>query len=240
MILAELNVWHSRPAVPTRRVALGDDKLPFDPSPGSGGLLLAAVVAAHAQQLDDDGNVELTELLNVLEISPRIPQPRLKHRLQRDRIGLTRSTHRLVSLSDGNIALDLAPSHRPEPHVLAALYRASHQPSETRSSLFTLLRSARRWRGGAEGDLLRYLIGEPSEVPWNGQEFVDPVTWALEVLGFSPQSTADLPDTRQVRRTFRRMLRNAHPDHGGVPSEAGRRIEALTAARNILLDRRSA
>ena len=89
-------------------------------------------------------------------------------------------------------------------------------------------------------NLLRYLIGEPSEVPWNGQEFVDPVTWALEVLGFSAQSTADLPDTRQVRRTFRRMLRNAHPDHGGVPSEAGRRIEALTAARNILLDRRSA
>ena len=69
MILAELNVWHSRPAVPTRRVALGDDRLAFDPSPGSGGLLLAAVVATHAQQLDDDGNVELTELLNVLAVS---------------------------------------------------------------------------------------------------------------------------------------------------------------------------
>jgi hypothetical protein len=36
------------------------------------------------------------------------------------------------------------------------------------------------------------------------------------------------------------MLRRAHPDHGGAVVEAGSRIEALTAARNILLDRRSA
>ena len=48
MILAELNVWHSRPAVPTRRVALGEDQLGFDPSPGPGGLLIAAVFAASA------------------------------------------------------------------------------------------------------------------------------------------------------------------------------------------------
>ena len=35
-------------------------------------------------------------------------------------------------------------------------------------------------------------------------------------------------------------LRTAHPDHGGVAEDAGRRIEALTAARNILLNQRSA
>ena len=239
MILAELNVWHSRPAVPTRRVALGDDNLNFEPTPGPGGLLLAAVVASYSQQLDDDGNADLNELLNRLEIGARIPQPRLRHRLQQDRIGLTRSTHRLVSLDNGNISLELAPSDRPEPHVLAALYRAGHEPSPTRRSLLTLLRSARRWQGQDSRDLLRYLTGDSSEVPWSGNQIVDPVSWALEVLGFPTQSATDLPDSRLVRRTFRQMLRNAHPDHGGAASEAGSRIEALTAARNILLDQRS-
>ena len=240
MILAELNVWHSRSAVPTRRVALGDDKLSFEPAPGPGGLLLASVVATYSQRLDDDGNADLNELLDRLEIGARIPQPRLRHRLQQDRIGLTSSTHRLVSLANGNISVELAPSDRPEPHVLAALYRAGHEPSPTRRSLFTLLRSARRWQGQDTRDLLRYLTGGSSEVPWKGNQIVDPVAWALEVLGFPMQSGTDLPDSRSVRRTFRRMLRSAHPDYGGSASEAGSRIDALTAARNILLDRRSA
>ena len=240
MILAELNVWHSRPAVPTRRVALGDDRLNFDPTPGPGGLLLAAVVAIHAQQLDGDGNADLSDLLNLLEMGSRVPQPRLRHRLQQDLIGLTRSTHRLVSLPDGDISIDVAPSDSPEPHVLAALYRAGQEPSLERRSLFTLLRSARRWRGQNNRDLFRYLTGESSEVPWKGNQIVDPVVWALEVLGFPAQSATHLPDSRLVRRRFRRMLRRAHPDHGGAVVEAGSRIEALTAARNILLDRRSA
>jgi hypothetical protein len=47
MLLAEIEVWHTRPAVPTRRVALGHLVLPVDPAPGFGGLLLGAVVAAH-------------------------------------------------------------------------------------------------------------------------------------------------------------------------------------------------
>ena len=75
MILAELNVWHSRPAVPTRRVALGEDQLNFDPKPGSGGLLLAAVVAVHAQQLGDEENNDLTALLNMLEAGARSSTP---------------------------------------------------------------------------------------------------------------------------------------------------------------------
>ena len=47
MLLAELEVWHSRAVTPTRRVALGHLVLPTDPAPGFGGLLLGAVVAAH-------------------------------------------------------------------------------------------------------------------------------------------------------------------------------------------------
>ena len=52
MLLAELEVWHSRPVTPTRRVALGHLVLPVDPTPGFGGLLLGAVIAAHLPDVD--------------------------------------------------------------------------------------------------------------------------------------------------------------------------------------------
>ena len=46
MLLAELQLWHTRPVTPTRRIALGHLVLPTDPAPGLGGVLLAAVVAS--------------------------------------------------------------------------------------------------------------------------------------------------------------------------------------------------
>ena len=239
MILAELNVWHSRPAVPTRRVALGEDQLEFDPSPGAGGLLVAAVFAAHTQQFGDDENNDLNDLLNLIEIGARIPQPKLRHRLQEDRVGLTRSTHQLVELSDGRVVLDLAPSDRPEPHVLAVLYRISQQPRQMRRSLLTLLRSVRGWRGQDHDDLLRYISGKSPVTKWGSDVGADPIVWALEVLGLTGTSANGVPEPRQIRRTFRRLLRTAHPDHGGVAEDAGQRIEMLTAARNILLENRN-
>ncbi len=48
MLLAELEIFHSRSAQPTRRVALGHLVLPVEPAPGLGGILLGAVVARHA------------------------------------------------------------------------------------------------------------------------------------------------------------------------------------------------
>ena len=42
MIVAELEVFHSRPVAPTRRVAIGNSLLPMDPPPGHGATLLAA------------------------------------------------------------------------------------------------------------------------------------------------------------------------------------------------------
>ena len=64
MLLAELEIWHSRPIAPTRRVALGRRNLPVEPPPGFGGLLLGAVVAAHIGELDPDFLPELSSLLD--------------------------------------------------------------------------------------------------------------------------------------------------------------------------------
>ena len=45
VVLAELEIFCSRPHAPTRRVALGEADLPCEPAPGFGGILLGGVVA---------------------------------------------------------------------------------------------------------------------------------------------------------------------------------------------------
>jgi hypothetical protein len=101
VLLAELEIWHSRPIAPTRRVALGRSTLPTDPPPGFGGLLLGGIVAAHVG-ISNRLLPELGRLITDLEASRRIPQPRLRHRLQVDHIGLARSRHRLVGRGDAS------------------------------------------------------------------------------------------------------------------------------------------
>ena len=62
MILAELEIWHSRPIAPTRRVAIGEHDLPCDPPPGYGGILLAGIVASCITGLDPDNHPDLLRL----------------------------------------------------------------------------------------------------------------------------------------------------------------------------------
>ena len=47
MVVAELEVFHSRSIAPTRRGALGDSRLPFEHRSDPGPVLLASVVAAR-------------------------------------------------------------------------------------------------------------------------------------------------------------------------------------------------
>ena len=56
--------------------------------------------------------------------------------------------------------------------------------------------------------------------------------WAMEVLGLRAQTELDRDD---VQRRFRRLLRVAHPDHGGEHVGAAERIAELTEARELLL-----
>ena len=90
-------------------------------------------------------------LADELEQGRRIPQPRLRHRLQRDRVGLTRSVQRLhrrggrvVSRLDGLRA-------RPGQLVLGAVYAAGSLPSADRAEAMEAVRRGLAW--GAASDL---------------------------------------------------------------------------------------
>ena len=104
-----------------------------------------------------------------------------------------------------------------------------------RRTLFTLLRSATRWRGGNSPDLVDFLTGQESLHSVEQWAKGDPFNWALELLGF--EKNLSNPDGRLVRRNFRRLLGGVHPDHGGSAMGAGARIQELKTARNILLGR---
>ncbi|MEI8287057.1 MAG: hypothetical protein WCG15_07150, partial [Actinomycetes bacterium] len=100
MLLAEMEIFHSRPIAPTRRLSLGHLFLPVDPAPGFGGLLLGAVVSVFSRDIDEDLIPDVQRLLLEVERGSRVVQPRLRHRFQVDRHGLSYSTHRLVSSGD--------------------------------------------------------------------------------------------------------------------------------------------
>src|SRR5689334_13358696 len=96
MILAELEVYHSRPVAPTRRVALGPSTLPVDPPPGFGGILLGGVAANYVGAIDPDFIEDLTKPTTPVEHGLRVSQPRLRYRFQKDTVGLQSSRSRLI------------------------------------------------------------------------------------------------------------------------------------------------
>src|SRR3954470_11789198 len=127
MLLAELEVRHSRPYSPTRRIALGKLYPPTDPRPGHGGLLLAGIVAAGFSALDGDDELldRIDDLLSDLEEGRRIVQPRILHRFQKDTHGPGRSHPRLLGDTEGNVReLEIDGHAAVLPQVLAALYAA--------------------------------------------------------------------------------------------------------------------
>jgi hypothetical protein len=230
VILAELEVFHSRPIAPTRRVALGRTNLPITPAPGFGGLLLGGVVAGHMEALDPDLFDDLHRLTLQLQEGHRVPQPRLRHRFQQDRIGLTRSMHRLVGEGE-DLSFELEDKGAAAQHILAAVYAAGQLPATARPRVMDTIRKAMRWSGALDHAFVTHLSGLDRGRDWSTAAFRDPVQWAMDVLGLQD----GVPGRRAVQRQFRDRLRDAHPDHGGDTDEAARRIADLTEARRILL-----
>jgi hypothetical protein len=243
VILADLEVYHSRPIAPTRRVALGRSHLPVSPAPGFGGILLGGVVAANISGLDPELFDDLDRLTHQLQDGHRIPQPRLRHRFQADRIGLTRSVHRLVG-SGEDLELDLDDKAHPAQSVLAAVYAAGRLEWHARGAVMDTIRKAMRWSGPLDRSLVTHLAGLARGRSWDPSALGDPVAWALDVLALeraaadrADRSDHELPARAAVLRQFRDLLREAHPDHGGDRDEAAQRIADLTEARRILLTR---
>jgi hypothetical protein len=231
MLLAELEVFHTRPAVPTRRVALGHLVLPVDPAPGFGGLLLGAVVANHIGGVDPDFVPDVVRLTHQIEQGDRVVQPRLRHRFQTDRHGLSHSRHRLLGVDD-DIEFDFATTGSPLAQVLGAIYAVERLESSSRHVVAPVLRKATSWRGPIGPTLIAYLAGSRSTAL---EVLADPKAWALGVLGFEPGRSE--PSKRDVTKQYRARMRDVHPDHGGDHGDASKAILDLNEARRILAGR---
>ena len=243
MLLAELEIFHSRPIVPTRRIALGKRWLPGPDGgsgPGYGGLLLGAVCAAFGSRLSDEAMADMVMLSYELEQDRTVAQPRLRHRLQQDRVGLTRSRQRLYGPGpdepDEPLACEFESSRAtPGQLLLGAVYAAGMLPPPQRGDTMHAVRRGLAWRGEVGPRLFAGLAGraDGSASRPSARAVTDPVGWALETLGFD--RGVDPPGQADVQRGFREALRAAHPDLGAADADAADRIADLSEARRILL-----
>jgi hypothetical protein len=231
MPLAKLEVYHSRPIAPTRRVAIGDRDLPVSPAPGFGGLLLGGVVAAKMPGLDPELFDDLDRLTHQLEAGMRIPQPRLRHRLQVDRVGLQRSIHRLHGEGE-ELSFEIEDKGSPAQHILVAVYAAGELDFGPRALVMGAIRKAMRWSGEVDNALVAHLSGLATHQEWSRDAYHDPIGWAIGVLALQG---GERPGRTVIQRRFRELVRAAHPDHGGDREGAAHRLAELAEARRILL-----
>ena len=249
MLLAELQVRHTRRHMPTRRVALDGAYLPTS-GPAHGAALLAAVVATNLPAIDAEQRELLPRLVHDARRGLAIPRIALRHRLQYDVHGLDRSRHRMLG-EDGRLVVELDVHGAPTPQVIGAVMGAAALPESGRVPALDAIRSVLdgRWRGLAPDVELRVVAhawpgirpplapagawragAPPEELAWWGVGADQ--RWAMEVLGLRAGTDVVRDD---VNRRFRRLLRDAHPDSGGSSASAASRIAELTEARTILI-----
>lgn len=231
MIVAELEVYHSRPVAPTRRVALGRMHLPTEPAPGFGGVLLGGIAAHSVGGVDPDLLPDLQRLTLQVEHGLRVEQPRLRYRFQRDRIGLQPSTHRLHGSGD-QLWFEFDDAHgTPSQQLLGAVYAVGALPPASRRRVMAAVRAGINWAGPVGPELVARLNGHTVGPVRAGMAVGDPVGWALDVLGLDADGAA----RTEVQRRYRQLLKDAHPDRGGAAGDAAQRIAELAEARRILL-----
>jgi hypothetical protein len=256
VLLAELNVRHTRRHMPTRRVALDDGYLPTSGS-AFGGALLGAVIAEHVPGLDEEQLDALHRLVDSARDGLTVPRIALRYRLQTDTHGLDLSRHRITSadVEAGSLRpiLELDRHGPPAPQVIGALMAAAALPPSGRRTAFRFVDAAlarpgflpeglevRRMYQGLPG-LRPYPPGTRApgaSVPggpspgdeWRG--IPSERRWAMEVLGLRSGMLVERDD---VQKRFRRLVRLAHPDHGAGSAGAAERIAELADAREVLL-----
>jgi len=251
VLLAELNVRHTRRHMPTRRVALDPGYLPTG-GPAFGAVLLGAVVTEHIRGLDEDQLDALGRLVEVAR-GGRLSVPRigLRYRLQTDTHGLDLSRHRIVSAAvdagGTRPVLELDRHGPPTPQVIGAVMAAAELPTASRRVAFRWVDAAiarpelpeglevrRLWEGlpgarpAAPGHAHR--VGDGRADGWRGVPAER--RWAMEVLGLRAGMALRRDD---VQHRFRRLVRLAHPDHGAGSVGAAERIAELSEARELLL-----
>lgn len=233
MSLASVEAYLSRPIAPTRRIALGEVDLPRETGMGYGGVLLGAIIARFVRELDDDVDEALSDLLDRLEAGRRIPQPQLRHRLQRDRVGLMKARYSLEADGDRYRFRFDSRVGSPTQHVLVAAYAADTLDGDARAAAFNAIRKGLDWVGPIDERFVRYLADRRSLGATVGS---DPVGWAFSILHVDSALLGD--ELHQaIATSFRQLLIAAHPDHGGDPAEAADRIADLREARRILTSR---
>lgn len=245
--LAELLVRHTRRHMPTRRVAVESAFLPTHGA-AHGLALLEGVVSEAVVSLDEDDRDAVIALVRAARSGDlTIPRIAARHRLQHDFHGLARSRHRILTEPDGLITLELDIHGPALPQLLAAILAAGDLPASARPIAVDAIERGiaapgRRPAGyglrlRTEGEATKWHEGmEPGAPtiaadPWHGVGTER--RWALEVLGLNDPTP---PEASEIQRRFRRLLREAHPDHGARHSGAAERIDMLREARSILLD----
>jgi hypothetical protein len=247
VLLAELTVRHTRRHMPTRRVALDHAYLPMTGA-GHGALLLSAVFAENIGALDDEQAELLPRLLDDARRGLSVPRIALRYRLQTDVHGLDRSRHRVLG-EEGRVVVELDVHGAAVPQLLGSVLAVATMSPGARETAIRVIRAVvERGFRVPDGILLRRLeFGLPQEAPplpgtqWKRGKPPDEFEWAgvpserrwaMEVLGLRGGMALDRED---ISRRFRRLLRDAHPDHGGARAEAAERIAELTEARDLLL-----
>lgn len=252
MLLAELNVRHTRRHMPTRRVALDSVYLPTS-GPAYGSVLLGAVVVENLGGLDEEQQDMLPRLLDEAKRGLLVPRIAMRYRLQTDTHGLDRSRHRIIGeelngASSRQVVLELDCHGRAAPQVIGAVMAAAALPESARDVALRAITSALRSGSLPEGFVIRRMLegvpglapfapGARPSAPVNGDDPWRGVPaerrWAMEVLGLKADMVVDHDD---VQSRFRRLIRLAHPDHGAPSEGAAERLAELAEARGLLLD----
>ena len=229
MLLAELEVWHSRPTTPTRRVALGHLVLPVDPSPGFGGLLLGAVVAKHLPDVDDELVPDIHRLLEPGRARrSRHPAPTASPLPGRpSRPGGQRAPPR-----GRGRQRPVRPACPGQPAGAGAWAPSTRSNGSTRRHGATWCRCCTGRCGGAAPIGPSFVANLAGSASTSLAAMADPRAWALELLGF-PLGTAKV-SKKEITARYRDGLRRAHPDHGGDEAAASKAIPIWVRPRKIL------